>query len=136
MGLVLCEHCTGVCCKYVALPLDRPTTMRDFSDMRWYLMHENITVFVEDGDWYVQFATACRNLEPDNRCGIYETRPQICREYKAGECDYESGTHDYEHLFTQPEQVDAYAARWQKKQRAKRAGAKKKRATPAKRKSA
>ena len=136
MGTILCEHCTAVCCKYVALPIDRPTTLRDFNDMRWYLMHEGVSVFVEDGDWYVQFATACRNLEPDNHCGIYETRPQICREYKAGECDYESGMHDYEHLFTRPEHIDAYTAQWQKKRRAKRAGAKKKRATPAKRKPA
>ena len=30
MGSILCEHCTGHCCKYVALPLDRPKTRRDF----------------------------------------------------------------------------------------------------------
>ena len=123
MGTNLCEHCTAVCCKYVALPLERPTTARDFDDIRWYLMHENMTVFVEDGDWYVQFATTCRGLEPDNRCGIYETRPQICREYEAGGCDYEGGSHDYEHLFTRPEHIEKYVAKRWKKRRAKRAAA-------------
>lgn len=116
----LCEHCTGVCCKYVALPIEIPTTARDFDDIRWYLMHENMTVFVEEGDWYVQFATPCRNLQADNRCGIYETRPAICRGYKAGDCDYESGDHDYEHLFTRPEHIEAYAAQRRKKRTGKK----------------
>ena len=30
MGSIHCEHCTGHCCNYLALPLDEPTTMRDF----------------------------------------------------------------------------------------------------------
>ena len=42
MGSVLCEHCTGVCCRYVALPIEKPTNRRDFDDLRWYVMHEGI----------------------------------------------------------------------------------------------
>jgi Fe-S-cluster containining protein len=112
MGCVTCEHCTGLCCGYIALPLDKPTTRRDFDDVRWYLMHHGVQVFVEDGDWYIQVSTTCRHLQPDNRCGIYETRPTICREYKAGECDYTDAEYDYDHLFTTPEQVEAYAKDW------------------------
>ncbi|MCP4589549.1 MAG: YkgJ family cysteine cluster protein [bacterium] len=125
MGSNLCEHCTAVCCHYVALPIDHPDTPRDFEDIRWYLMHENITVFVEDGDWYIQFATRCRSLEADNRCSLYKTRPHICREYKAGDCDYEDGGHDYEHLFTRPEHIEAYTEKWQKERRARRQRSKK-----------
>lgn len=108
MGTVLCEHCTAACCRYLALPLDRPTRARDYDDVRWYLMHQGVTVFVEDGDWYVQFQTRCKNLQTDNRCGVYETRPAICREYEPGECDYVGGTYGYDALFTHPEQVDDY----------------------------
>jgi len=109
MGSVLCEHCTGLCCKYIALPIEEPTTRRDFDDLRWYVMHEGISVFKEDGDWFIQIATRCENLQADNRCGIYETRPAICREYKAGDCDYPGGEYDYACLLTTPEQVEAYA---------------------------
>ena len=109
MGSVHCEHCTGHCCKYLALPLDTPETSRDFDDMRWYLMHEGVTIFVEDGEWYVQFASRCRHLLPDNLCGVYQRRPQICREYKAGECDYIGGGYGYDQLFTQVDQLEAYA---------------------------
>jgi Fe-S-cluster containining protein len=98
MGSICCEHCTAVCCHYLALPLDPPETSRDFDDIRWYLMHKGVSVFIEDGDWYIQLPTVCENLRPDNLCGIYDRRPKICREYKAGECDYAGGAYGYELL--------------------------------------
>lgn len=108
MGSLLCEHCLAACCRYIALPLDKPTTQRDYDDIRWYLMHQGICVFVEEGDWYVQFQARCKNLGVDNRCGIYESRPEICREYEPGECDYAGGTYGYDNLFTHPQQIDEY----------------------------
>lgn len=108
MGSVLCEHCAAACCRYLALPLDRPTSARDYDDMRWYLLHEGVGIFVDEGDWYVQFQTKCKNLAADNRCGIYETRPEICREYQAEDCDYSGKPYGYEHLFTHPSQLEVY----------------------------
>lgn len=110
MGSILCEHCTGVCCKYVALPLDSPENKRDFDDIRWYLLHSGVTIFVEEGDWYLQFQAKCKQLMPDNRCSIYETRPKICREYSTKNCDYHGGEYEYDHLFTVPDEIDAFAA--------------------------
>ena len=117
MGSIHCEHCTGHCCRYLAVPLDKPQAARDFDDMRWYLMHEGTTIFVEDGDWYLQFATTCRHLTLDNICGIYQTRPKICREYKAGDCDYAGGSYEYDHLFTHVDQIEAYTREFLSKQR-------------------
>ncbi len=108
MGSILCEHCAAGCCRYLALPLDKPTGMRDHDDIRWYLMHEGVTVFVEEGDWYVQFQTRCKNLGADNRCTVYVTRPGICRDYEPGECDYAGGSYGYDHLFTHPKQMEEY----------------------------
>lgn len=135
MGSIHCEHCTGHCCKYLALPLEEPKTARDFDDMRWYLMHEGVTIFVEDGEWFIQFATTCRNLAPTNLCGIYETRPQICREYQAGECDYVGGAYGYDELFTQVDQIEEYGkkALAAKRKRGGGAGKKKSRAVGVKR---
>ena len=64
-GSVLCEHCTAACCRYVALPLDKPRSLRDYDDIRWYLMHEGFSVFVEEGDWYVQVHARCKNRSSD-----------------------------------------------------------------------
>ncbi|MCH7527496.1 MAG: YkgJ family cysteine cluster protein [Planctomycetes bacterium] len=117
MGCVLCEHCTAECCRYIALPIDKPTTKRDFDDIRWYLMHEGIIIFVEDGDWYVQFRTRCKHLQADFRCGIYEKRPAICREYKADGCDYVGGDYGYKHVFTESEQIVAFGRKYLTDQR-------------------
>src|SRR5687767_13161960 len=79
-GAVLCEHCPAKCCRYFALPIDEPTELADFEYIRWFLLHDQATVFVEDGTWYLLVHTRCKHLQTDNRCGIYATRPQICRE--------------------------------------------------------
>lgn len=120
---ILCEHCTGFCCRYLALPIEAPETKREFDDIRWYLMHENVSVFVEDGEWYINISTTCRHLKSDNMCGVYETRPQICREYSTDNCDYHSGDYGWEAHLLCPEHLEEYQrklaleARVEKKER-------------------
>jgi len=111
LGSILCEHCAAACCRYLAIPLDKPACARDYDDIRWYLMHQNISVFIEEGDWYIQIQTRCKNLAADNRCGIYEARPSICREYEPGQCDYSHSQYGYERIFTHPQQIDEYYER-------------------------
>jgi Fe-S-cluster containining protein len=104
----LCEYCTAKCCHYFALPIDTPEDWRDFDYLRWYLLHARATVFIDEGDWYLMVHTTCKHLRDDHRCGIYETRPQICREYSTDNCEYEDDW-TYERYFETPEQVYEYA---------------------------
>lgn len=105
----LCDECAALCCRYIALPLDNPKDVEDYDNIRWYLLHENIVVFIEDKQWYIGIMTKCKHLQPDNRCGIYQTRPRICRSYTTDNCDYHGGDYDYEVLFTSGEQLREYA---------------------------
>jgi Fe-S-cluster containining protein len=107
-GAVLCEYCTAKCCRYFALPIEAPTEHSDFEFIRWYLLHDRATVFTEDGDWYLLVHTQCEHLMEDNLCGIYETRPQICREYSTDACEYEDDW-TYERYFETPEQIHEFA---------------------------
>jgi Fe-S-cluster containining protein len=106
-GVVLCEHCSAKCCRYFALPIDEPAELTDFEYIRWFLLHDHATVFVEDGTWYLLVHTTCKHLQPDNRCGIYTTRPQICREYSTDNCEYEDDW-VYDQYFETAEQVADY----------------------------
>ncbi len=106
-GEVLCAHCTAKCCRYFALPLDTPTEYTEFEFIRWFLLHEHATVFTEDGTWYLLVHTTCKHLQPDNRCGIYMTRPQVCRDYTTDTCEYEDDW-VYDHYFETSEQVEEY----------------------------
>ncbi len=106
-GESLCDYCTAKCCKYFALPIDEPDTTRDLDFMRWFLLHDRASVFVEDESWYLLVHTTCKHLLPDNRCGIYDTRPEICREYSTDNCEYDEDS-VYEKYFETPEQVAEY----------------------------
>ena len=107
-GDCLCNHCGAKCCRYFALPIDVPDEWEDFEFMRWYLLHERATVFVEDDCWYLLVHNRCTRLRDDNLCGEYETRPDICREYTTEACEYEDEW-VYDHYFESPEQVEEYA---------------------------
>lgn len=104
----LCEYCTAKCCRYFALPIDTPETFREFEFVRWFLLHDRATVFVEDDTWYLLVHTTCKHLQSDHRCGIYETRPQICREYSTDNCEYEDHW-TYDQYFETAEQIHEFA---------------------------
>ena len=103
-----CVKCNGLCCRYVALPIEKPKEKSDYDDIKWFLCHENITVFVEDGDWYINIKNKCRHLKKDNRCVNYENRPNICRKYRHSDCDFTEGEYDYELHFTDDKQMEEY----------------------------
>jgi Fe-S-cluster containining protein len=103
----LCEYCTAKCCRYFALPLETPETFEEYEFIRWFLLHDRASVFQEDGDWYLLVHTTCKHLQPDNRCGIYETRPQICRDYTTDNCEY-SDDWVYDFYLETSEQVGEY----------------------------
>lgn len=104
-----CLRCDGKCCRYFALPIDTPEDWDDFDDIRWYLCHENVTVFVEDGDWYINVKNKCRHLsEKDYRCGNYELRPHICRKYDTENCDLTGEDYGYELHFLDDKQMEEY----------------------------
>ncbi len=106
---VQCEDCTGLCCRYFALPIDTPEDKGDYDDIRWFLCHEDITVFVEDGDWYININSKCRRLSRNgHRCEIYHNRPRICRKYRHADCDFVEGEYDYELHFTDDKQMEEY----------------------------
>ncbi len=104
----LCKKCAGLCCRYLALPIETPTDKDDFDDIRWYLAHEGISIFVEKGDWYINIANRCKHLTRENLCDIYDTRPKICRGYHHETCDYHSGDYGYELFFTSTEELNEY----------------------------
>ncbi|MEC7564172.1 MAG: YkgJ family cysteine cluster protein [Planctomycetota bacterium] len=105
---VLCDHCSAKCCKYFALPIETPVDQEDFDFIRWYVLHDLVTVFAEDDDWYIMVHTTCRHLQSNHLCGIYETRPQICRDYNTENCEYEDNW-TYDKYFETAEQVQEYA---------------------------
>lgn len=107
-GEVLCSHCTAICCRYFTLEINTPENLDDYNNLRWYLAHGQSALFVEEGRWYLLVYGDCKYLQPDNRCGIYETRPDICRNYTTDSCEYDNDF-VFEKFFETAEQVWEYA---------------------------
>jgi uncharacterized protein len=85
-----CTAC-GLCCSYVAIEVDQPTTVKRATQLLWYIYHGGVSLYVNEDEWMVQFETTCQYLQPDYRCGIYDTRPHICREFSAQDCEVNTG---------------------------------------------
>jgi len=94
-----CDECDALCCKHVAMEIDAPEELEDFENLKWFVCHENVNVFVdEDNIWHIEFLTPCEHLE-GNKCGIYDKRPEICREHNHDECLFHAGD-AYKELYT------------------------------------
>ncbi len=99
-----CERC-GECCKHVAVPIDKPEDNDDYHNILWYLYHEKVQVFVDDeDDWYIEFSTRCSALDKNNRCRVYDKRPNICREYSPESCVKHGEGEPYKYLFKTPDE--------------------------------
>jgi Fe-S-cluster containining protein len=82
-----CFECAK-CCTYVAVEIDTPDTPKEYDQVVWYLYHADVEVFVDwDDAWHVLFRTRCENLSTAGLCGVYESRPAICKEFDWRECE-------------------------------------------------
>ena len=104
----MCHKCTGLCCRYFALPIDTPKSWGDYDDIRWYLSHDNVSVFVEKGDWYLNIQNKCRHLSDRHLCENYAIRPRICRTYKTDDCDLSNDYYGHDLNFADDRQMEEY----------------------------
>ncbi len=103
-----CEGCPAKCCKYVAMEIDTPEEKSDFENIRWYVSHKNIIVYVEkDGTWNIEFQTPCEHLDSNWKCTIYEKRPEICKKYEHDECTFHN-KYEEKYTFKKIEDIDKY----------------------------
>ncbi|MFT5592307.1 MAG: Fe-S-cluster containining protein [Oceanicoccus sp.] len=84
-----CDFCSALCCSYITQEIDTPRTMHAFDVLLWQVAHKGIHVFKDGNGWYLLSMTKCEFVMPDNRCGIYETRPMICREHSNNACEFD-----------------------------------------------
>ena len=82
-----CDGC-DLCCRHVAVEIDEPETKKEFDNIRWFLLHKDIWIFVDNDDsWNMQVNNRCKKLGEDGWCGAYEKRPAICRDYSSDGCE-------------------------------------------------
>jgi len=81
----LCHECDD-CCRYIALEIDKPTSINDYQNIVWFLLHKNVHIYIDwKNHWFIEFKSDCLALK-NQLCTIYDARPTMCREYQQHEC--------------------------------------------------
>ncbi len=105
--MITCEECGGECCRKIAFHIETPKNVIDFEDVKWYLYHEGILVYIDnEEDWMVQVPIKCTKLDKDGKCTIYNKRPPICRMSKVEEC--EKNTNEMNVVFRNVADLEGY----------------------------
>ena len=107
-----CKGC-GACCKKIGFDISTPETLEEFEDIKWYLFHKGISVYIDRGnEWTVEVQTRCKQLDSKGRCKIYESRPPICYGFDPKMCDIDEDEQnddsDIGREFLKPEDVEEY----------------------------
>ena len=90
-----CSFCkNSICCNYVTQTIDTPRSKVDFEHLLWQVSHHNVSVYKDKDGWCLLFNTKCSHLLPDGACGIYENRPQICRDHSNDYCEFDAPAED------------------------------------------
>lgn len=95
-----CGFCHGSkCCTYITQHMETPRSKKDFEFLLWQISHRGVQAYKDEDGWYLLINTPCTHLEPDGRCGIYASRPQICRDYSNDFCEYDAPAEEGFELF-------------------------------------
>lgn len=105
-----CSFCKGsLCCTYITQQLDTPRSMRDFDHLLWQTAHHDVQIYKDEDGWYLLVNNKCKHLLAGGGCGIYETRPIVCREHSNDYCEYDmSAEEGFELFFDGYEALEKY----------------------------
>ena len=84
-----CDQCTqSLCCRYITVGIGTPRSMHDHDNLLWMVSHEGVRLYKDADGWGVQTMSNCQHLQSNGGCGIYETRPAVCRDHSNDDCEF------------------------------------------------
>lgn len=112
-----CSKCKkSICCNSINQKIPTPKTKEDFDHLLWQVSHENINIFKDADGWFLHIATPCTHLLPGGVCGIYDSRPWVCRDYTNDFCEFDESIEEAsEVFFSSYKQLEKYCRKRFKK---------------------
>lgn len=112
-----CSKCKkSICCNSINQKIPTPKSKEDFDHLIWQVSHETINIFKDADGWFLHISSRCMHLGDHGVCGIYETRPWVCREYDNDFCEFDESIEDASELFfATPKKLDKYCRKRFKK---------------------
>lgn len=85
-----CSRCSEtICCTYITESLDTPRSKSDFQHLLWQVSHAGVEIYKDDSGWYLLINGRCEHIQSNGSCGIYDSRPAICRDYDNDWCEFD-----------------------------------------------
>ena len=105
-----CSLCkASKCCTYITHQIDTPRSKAAFDFLLWQISHQNIQIYKDEDGWFLLVNQPCLHLKENGNCGIYEVRPQICRDHTNDYCEYDAPAEDgFELFFDSYESLNKY----------------------------
>lgn len=95
-----CGFCTNSkCCTYITQHIAGPRSIAEFDQLLWLVSHKDVQIYKDSDGWFLLANNTCTHLQPGGRCGIYLTRPQICRDHSNDFCEYDEPAEESFDLF-------------------------------------
>lgn len=112
-----CSRCTDtICCTYITEAIDTPRSKADFRHLLWQVSHQHIGIYKDESGWYLLIDGRCEHIKANGACGIYEDRPEICREYSNDWCEFdEPAEKSFEYYFRNYQELLTYCKKRYKK---------------------
>lgn len=112
-----CSFCSRtICCTYTTQEIETPRSVDDFDHLLWQMAHTNMQAYKDEDGWFLLINNRCQFLLADGGCGIYETRPQVCRDYSNDFCEYDAPAEEgFEYFFENYAALDEYCQKRFKK---------------------
>jgi uncharacterized protein len=117
-----CKFCNGMCCRYVLIEIEKEPRSKDrFDELIWWLFNPNILILKNGREWSILVLGKCVNLDENNRCRVYEHRPDPCRDYPPEEigCHFNDLKNLDGIIFKNAKELLEYLAKTRKKEWAK-----------------
>jgi Fe-S-cluster containining protein len=103
-----CADCDA-CCKYVSVEIDKPTTKTELEDIKFYLYHKGVSVYIDfDHSWNILYESRCDKLDQNGSCTIYEERPPLCKDFDREDCHEQELDDSHKVSFYAPEDLMRY----------------------------
>lgn len=81
----------------------------DFIHLLWQVSHEHVETYKDEDGWFLLIRGNCEHLLSSGGCGIYDDRPQVCRDYSNDWCELdEPAESHFSYHFTNYNDLLAY----------------------------
>jgi Fe-S-cluster containining protein len=102
----VCARCDALCCKNLSMGIGKPANRSEVEDLKWQLHFDTVQVYIRNHRWYQLIDGRCMYLSDDNRCTIYQDRPNMCRRHNPPECEFFGDFYDV--MISTPDELEAY----------------------------